>query len=521
MKEGLPLPTVVEEMKSKYDFSASERMYKNRFKIWRWSKNLPHEVARWMTEKIQQRRPTETVFYWNDQKWTSEKILHKYGKALHHQAMAGVCAPTPNDIQYRTPPSFAASPQQPRTVAPRSQNPGGEKEGQPGFYLDTIPVNLDLSQTTIADLRRLLDQACRAASAGAIDDANADFRDAVSGSRFMLSPTHEETLRAGYLYASFYANCAHMDKADAVLNWMSEKHIERWGPGHEMTHLHYARTIQLFRSWGRQEHAELLVYKLLDDIRDDGGEDLLSSTAFQPRSSLADIHPEQSFPETNDPDSMSHQLDKIDLAIISGITGLKDVLEVIARHCEDKPDDPHVSLQACRAKCSLAKLHMDAGNVDETHRVLKGARRSLTPLLLVGEEPMPRTTLEMARRLSRLFFEIRDETSCNAVLDQVIASVEGRRHILGCDRELDDIALFDFVVSVAFQFHDHGSWDQCRYWAERGLGLAIKLHGNKSSEARRFQKILDKEDFGMRTSTSVHDLMSFSGGLFSIRVVSN
>ncbi|KAF5717229.1 rhomboid family, partial [Fusarium mundagurra] len=389
-------------------------MYKNKFKIWRWSKNLPHGVAVWMTEKARERTPKETVFTWNEQKWTDKKIVHKYGKTLNNQVTTGICAPTPSDVTYETPKPFVGDTWQPGTFASRSQNLEGEQEGKSIHYLDLMPVHMDLSQTTLADLRRLLDRARRAASAGAIDDADTDFRDA-----------------AGHLYVYFYAKCAALDKAEAVLNWMSEKHIEKWGSGHENTCLHYARTIKLLRSWGRQEHAELLVYKILDDTGDSRDEDFVNFIASQPRNSLADIDLEQSFPETDDPNSMSRQLDKIDLAVMTGIAGFEDILKVIIMHCKDKADDPSVSLQACRAKCSLAKLHMNAGNVEETRRVLKDAKSSLEPLLLVGEEPMPRTTLEAAKHLARMFFKIQDETSCNAVVDQVIASVESRRYILG------------------------------------------------------------------------------------------
>jgi hypothetical protein len=116
-----------------------------------------------------------------------------------------------------------------------------------------------MKRTTISDLRQLLVSASQAASSGNRDEADADFRDAVSGFRQVLSPTHEETIKAGYLYASFYANSGRMGKADAVLSWMTEKHRDKWGSEHERTYLHYARMIELLRSWGFKEHAENLV----------------------------------------------------------------------------------------------------------------------------------------------------------------------------------------------------------------------------------------------------------------------
>ncbi|KAF5006437.1 hypothetical protein FDECE_7197 [Fusarium decemcellulare] len=529
MKDDLPLSEVMRLMEHDHKFSASERMYKNKFRIWGWSKNIPQDKAIWMTEKGIQRRPTKTVFCWKNQEWTDEQLAQKYGKTsqnLHGGVGSVGCAPTPNDIQYKTPSSLAASPQQPCTTASQSHNlrtEGDETNGQPKFYLDTKPVNLDLNRTTISELDSLLKEASHAASAGRVESANTDFRDAVSGFRFLLSPTHDETLRAAYLYASFYANCAEMEKAYAVLSWMSEKHVKKWGSAHEKTYLHYARMIELFRSWGCQERAEVLVYRLLDDTNDDSLDVFINSSENISESgnqhSVEDIDLEQSFPETEDPELLSNQLDKIDLAIMTNITGLDNVLETIIGYCGDESNGSRMSLLACRAKCALAKLHSAAGRVDKTDQILNSARRSLAQLLIVGKEPMSRATIEMARRLSFLFFDAKNESSCNAVLDQVIAALESRRYTPHWERGLDDVFLLDFILTTAFQFHEIASWDECRHWVERGLGLAMMLHGRKSPEARRFQKILDKKDFEMRTSRSVHDLMSFSGGFFNIRLV--
>jgi hypothetical protein len=125
MKANLALPEVVQLMESDHGFSASEKMYKDRFKMWHWSKNLPYETASWMAEKAQQRLPRKTTFDWNNQVWTEEKLLMKFGKQsndLHSGskllalvfkicALAdgggldrpAVCAATPIGITYYTP----------------------------------------------------------------------------------------------------------------------------------------------------------------------------------------------------------------------------------------------------------------------------------------------------------------------------------------------------------------------------------------------------------------------------------
>ncbi|KAM0230539.1 hypothetical protein ACHAP5_011350 [Fusarium lateritium] len=491
-------------------------MYKNRFKTWHWSKNIP---TTWMAKKARQRKVDgkDTVFYWNDQRLTADELAQKNGKAWQNQSddcPSVICGRTPKDTKYYTPGNE-------RHQSSLVSHPRGwsERHEEERFYLDTPPINLELNRTTLSELRDLLGEASRAALAGDDNDADANFRDAVSGLRFKLSPTHDETLRAAYLYACFYAKVNQMDKADAILDWMSNHHVKKWGPRHDHAYLHYARMIELFRSWGRQEAAELLVYKLLDNETDEGINllDPRHDSTIQRRTMPLDLG--ASFPETDDPELISQQLNKIDLAIISNINGLDNVLEVIIGHCDSKPHDLDTSLQACRAKCAFAKWHNNAGNLELVFNLLKSAKGSVTPFLTVNEEPMSRATIQTAKALAYQFLEMKDESSCNAVLEDVVGSLEARCQVPDCDAN-ETMFLLDLVLTVAFHFHEVTSWDKCRYWIERGFGIAMKMHGLKSPEARRFQKILDKEDFEMRSSISVHDLMKSSGGFFKIRLVS-
>lgn len=67
-------------------------MYKNRFKAWRWSKNTP---ATWMAKKARQRKldGKDTVFYWNNQRWTADELAQKNGKVWQNQNTDGKFVP--------------------------------------------------------------------------------------------------------------------------------------------------------------------------------------------------------------------------------------------------------------------------------------------------------------------------------------------------------------------------------------------------------------------------------------------
>ncbi|KAK4212752.1 hypothetical protein QBC37DRAFT_424361 [Rhypophila decipiens] len=543
MKDDLPLPEVVQIMERDHNFSATEKMYKNKFKVWHWSKHLTQLQARYISKKIKQRREQRpqvaTVIEWNHQQWSEDKVMQIFGRIAHaqpqtsqpsvahaQQQTAGQdsYAATPNemrDIKIYTPRETAQTPreiaQTPRDVSiaqpeyrERQQNPTIPRR----FYLDCPPVNLDMRRTTISDLRKLLVSASQAASSGNQEEADADFCDAVAGFRQLLSPTHEETIKAGYLYASFYANSGKMDEADAVLSWMTEKHREKWGSEDERIYLHYARMIELLRSWGLKEQAENLVYKLIEGLEDNDDDVTLSLNDISEKQirrfleNPADLA--ETFPDTDDADAIRHQLNKIDLAVMANITGLEGILQTIIRHCdEDDPDE--LAFQACRAKCALAHRYLCGGQASDAIRVLKSGRTSLARLLEVSEEPVAYSTLGVARRLALAFFEAKDETSCNGVVDDVIMALEARLSLPECrDDILEKHALLDFVISTAFHFHEKSAFDNCRYWIERALNLAMKRFGRKSREALKLQKTLQKKDFNMRAPDGLTELLGFS-----------
>lgn len=338
-------------------------------------------------------------------------------------------APTPDDITYKTPRVEASTPQQYRTPAPMSSTTGERKTEPRRFYLDDPPVNLDLRYATIPKLHQLLEDAARAASAGKKDEAAADYRDATSGFSHLLSPTNEETIRAAYQYAIFYTNCGEPDRADAVLEWMSGKHTAKWGPKHVNTYLHHARMVRLYHLWSRNEHAEPLLHKImdgLDDCRDHGSLYPQGQSLAGPRRLGAASSTDLTFysPNTDDPDTMSRQLDQVNIAIMANMTGFDHVLEVIIEQCEGKSEQPLMSLQACRAKTTLANMHIHAGRLGEGCSTLRSAQKSFAPLMIVGETPMSTATLAAAKQLALTFHEAGDECAGRAVIDQVISSIE-------------------------------------------------------------------------------------------------
>ena len=104
--------------------------------------------------------------------------------------------------------------------------------------------------------------------------------------------------------------------ADKVLNWMSEKHMERWGMAHENTLRHFLRVAELFSEWNRIDDATTFLYRVFDawdkgDYDDpdppqvNGHRKEPSATATR-KAKTVDMT--RAFTETDDPARVNYQL---------------------------------------------------------------------------------------------------------------------------------------------------------------------------------------------------------------------
>ena len=80
----------------------------------------------------------------------------------------------------------------------------------------------------MAEIEAIRREAYRLESEGQSLSAEKKYREALAGFKNVLSPTHKDTVAIAYQLASFYANHGCMVNADLVLNWIGEKHVERW-----------------------------------------------------------------------------------------------------------------------------------------------------------------------------------------------------------------------------------------------------------------------------------------------------
>ncbi|KAK8126989.1 uncharacterized protein PG998_002748 [Apiospora kogelbergensis] len=444
--ENLPLPQVMEDMIKTYDFKASIKMYKDRFREWKWAKNIPQRKAKWMLNKLNERQPQKTTFWCGDLEMSEERVKKLADAPSQDEGdQAYPSGPTPSDVEYHTPfPLAGDTPQAIRDLLPLSKDPADHNTSLIVNY-DTEPEGFNIRLMNMSDLHTLLRSACEAVSAGKSEDAEAKFRDSLVGFRHLLTPTHEETLRAGYMLASFYANLGRMADADAVLDWMTYKHVDKWGAGHEKTLTHHTRLVKLLHQWGRTEQAVIALFKLMDDTN--------NMNNMREGIVLGDLSREE---RSLNQDAIQQVLMRFPLACSISEDGFADLLPQIIELCEARPDQ--LGPQVLQARCILAKCQLLRGEPLNCTNTLSTARETASRLLRPDRDLPPRDLVNAASQLAFTFMEANEPDECNAVLDAILNALQIRPP--DSDKEEDRDMLMSFLWATAADLNRLLDWSK-------------------------------------------------------------
>ncbi|UKZ46572.1 hypothetical protein TrVGV298_000777 [Trichoderma virens] len=186
IKQNLSLIETMKEMKATHQFYATEKMYKDMFKQWKWSKNLPRDMALGMLNKAKRRQPKQSIFQWGNQTWTVDRIKKTHGKLADQPDPNSLAdCPTPQGVICETPREI--EPPQSLSALETAQEKGSDHEpagthapGSVGGPIDEGPFRLRLNQSSIADLSSFVKKALEADKDGDEEEAEWGLRDALS-----------------------------------------------------------------------------------------------------------------------------------------------------------------------------------------------------------------------------------------------------------------------------------------------------------------------------------------------------
>ncbi len=518
-------------------------MYKQRFKVWKWSKYLPKKEAGWMMNKVNQRQPRGTEFQYGGQKWTEERIRRTFDRLaatnemqIDEEAALGECCelpsasstepltksrdgPTPAGLTYGTPSQlpetprpFAASsqPQLRDPSPPACPPPAPPAATSTNIFIDRLLRGSHRQENlSLQDLDKLVVDALRADSKGEDAVAQDKFLDAIVGFKETLSSTDERTMRASYLLAASFANQQQMDRADEVLDWLTSGIVERWGRRHRNALAHFVVVADLLRSWNRHANAMVFVCTALgsgDEIDDAKPLNIPSeNTERAALGSQEDLTgaPAKIFAESSDPGEVDRQLQVAKLWSSANVDGISDILRRLIAQCDKYPEA--LVVQAVQARCTLAQRHLSQGQRKEARSVLKQAWLSLERLLR-KQDKVAKKVLELSCPLAFLYLQAGRQETCATILERA-ANIAERQVTIIPTRSAADPAV-EFHIAIGLKYQELSSWSQARPWFERALALVIQVQGPYHADAQKLAKSLEERRYRLTPLDSVVDQLS-------------
>ncbi|KAJ4365557.1 hypothetical protein N0V83_008176 [Neocucurbitaria cava] len=259
------LDEVRQWMSRERSFTATPKQYKDQFRAWNWQKNLPVETAQFMVSKANERKrgpqSKDTTFEFGGMSWTRERAEATIKRA-RKQLPEINNMPTPNGVIYETPTNVdATSPETALTPYDKSGNDeimtisssSDEWESEPEN--DPNPLPLMWNGKTRSDVHALFLNAQNCARNGDSEAAEAMFRSAVTGYKYLLGPAHEETNKVVYILATFYYGQDRLPEAYKIIEHSCRDHVETLGIQHRRTQQHITNVVELLHGWNKGDDA--------------------------------------------------------------------------------------------------------------------------------------------------------------------------------------------------------------------------------------------------------------------------
>ncbi|UKZ79912.1 hypothetical protein TrVFT333_007675 [Trichoderma virens FT-333] len=430
LKQNFSLATTMKKLKEIHQFSATEKMYKDKFKQWKWSKNLPGEVAVGMLSKANRRRPKETIFHWNNQAWPIERVMKSCARfASDDDSHIPEDCPTPPGVTCETPrlPNITNNPRSLEKLQRKNSSLEPVDENSPDTTkkplksIDEGPFYIK----SVAAVRSVLQSALEARKEDNREEAESGLRDALSCSSYLLSPTHNETLKIGYMLASIYANRGRMDDADDTLDWMTRKHIRS-----------FEKVLGIWKTSGDPGKLAAM-------------QDILEALAS---------------------DSNNHKL-------------LRFLLPRYIESCSQQTNGKLI----IQSKCILAEIWVKGSQFETAKNILREGGHLLKQQV-AAEYPLEHSTLKLAQRVAFTFLEACDTDECVKILDDVavvaVAHIAEGGNIYG-------MLVTEFLTSTATELHQRSACGQSRPWVERAFSLSCSLFGQEHERTKDIGRMLE------------------------------
>lgn len=405
---------------------------------------------------------------------------------------------TPAGIVYSTPFTVTFSPK---------MSKASHKDTPTAFVRADVPrhnenLRLVWNGHTKAEFEAMHKRAHELDRSGNVEDAEAEFREALEGFEHVLSPTHDETNTVAYHLADFLAAQGRMTEADAVLNWMGEKHFEDWGMNHKKTVAHLLRVSGMYHSWSRSEDAISLLSRAMARFEkgikstpeDETGEDSDTSTVVEPSHGLSTRKPPPRCSSTtsqmnddnpDDPQYVDYQIGLAMAQVKAHDETANHLLQNLIEKCEEHPQE--LAVQILDARATLVEHYQGLGESNKTEESLQEAASSFWKVLKSDFKKTP-SILEAARQLAELHVKAGQlDTGENMFLKIESEAVESFGE--------DDDSTIDVLTTIGVFYQEQGRWDDAEPRFEQALSASMTAYGLESEATVRLETALENKGY--------------------------
>lgn len=402
---------------------------------------------------------------------------------------------TPPDVRYGTP-----SKELHTISAPLNPSSSHPERWTPFFTPQTITptyLRLQWNGKSKADLEVIHRDAQRLASIGKIQEAEDGYLQVLGGFQALLLPTHTETNSVAYELAEFYAQNDRMEDADKVLDWMGEKHLERWLIGHKNVRTHLIKVADMLQSWSREDDAISIISRAADSY-----EQSVKSpyTDLEPTRSLQNNHAhlmrdELRLPRIgrgqfsmNDDEDDEVRMDyRVRLAIARANAeddGAESILLKLCEQCERHP--AKLAIQILEARGALIKLYKNlewSEKFDSALNQIQGSFWKVFKSDVTKTELLLDTAIEL---ITWLVKGGRDEAA--ALLKQVqVDAVDTFGE--------DDQVTISVLIRIGIVLQEQDRWVDARPRFEQALAASMTRYGMDCMMTTRLEEALYQKSY--------------------------
>jgi len=354
---------------------------------------------------------------------------------------------------------------------------------------------------TKSDFEAIYQEAQDLERLGKIEDAEIKFREALTGFEKLLSATHDGTTVVAYRLASFYAQTNRMKDADTVLDWITEKHIERFGNTAQETIEHHLRVVDMFCNWSRNKDAEAFLCRIIDvlqiDIRGEKVTLLRSSSSDSAFDNNEDqtrinLHQRQSpsapmpTSDSSEPVVIDHQLRLATGYIKTNDKAAKTLLLSLIEKCEKHPERLASQILQCRSAL-LGLYHTD--DREKMNETLDQSKEAFWKLF-DSEQEKTQSLFDAGKEIAKWHVKAGKYSMADDMFIQIQSdAVEAF--------SADERKLMLLFQSIGLFYQSEGRWDDAEPWFEQALVACYRAYEKESIYAKRLEAALENHHYEM------------------------